>query len=261
MNAQLAFDDEMAAKMDVLYRRRDMLRRRQLVRAALAPAPGERILDVGCGPGFYVAELLEEVGPDGAVVGIDASPQMLAAAGRRCEQHANVSFHQGDATSLPVDDGSFDAALSVQVLEYVPDIPAALGELHRVVRHGGRVLVWDVDWSTVSWHSADPDRMTRVLHAWDEHLTHRSLPRILARELRSAGFDDVSAAGHAFVATEYSADAFAGAIMPLIVDYVAGHGDVAAGEVDAWAAEQRDLGERGEFFFAAIQFCFTGSRP
>jgi arsenite methyltransferase len=154
--AQLVFDDRLAAQLETLYRTRDVLRRRRLVREALAAGPGERVLDVGCGPGFYVAELLEQVGPAGSVTGVDASPQTLALAQRRTEGAANVELHLGDATDLPVGDGAFDAALSVQVLEYVAGLDAALGELHRVLRPGGRLVIWDVDWSTVSWHSADP---------------------------------------------------------------------------------------------------------
>src|SRR3954462_7429426 len=112
-----------------MYRVRAAVRRRSLVRAALAAHPGERVLDLGCGPGFYCLELLEEVGPDGHVVGLDLSPQMLALAERRCQGHDNVEFHEAEAPSLPVKDESFDAALTVQVLEYVADVPAALAEL------------------------------------------------------------------------------------------------------------------------------------
>ena len=84
----------------------------------------------------------------------------------------DVAFYEADATNLPVPDGTFDAALSVQVLEYVPDATAALAEMHRALRPGGRVVIWDVDWATVTWHSEDPERMARVLRAWDEHLTN-----------------------------------------------------------------------------------------
>ena len=105
---------------------------------------------------------------------------MLALAAKRCEGRSNCGFHEGDATALPVGDGDFDRVLSVQVLEYVADIPAALAELRRVLRPGGRLLLWDVDWATVSWHSADPGRMDRILRAWDEHLTHPALPRALS---------------------------------------------------------------------------------
>lgn len=124
-------------------------------------------MDVGCGQGFYCVELREDVGPDGWIVGLDSSAPMLALAARRCEGHGNVEFDEADATSLPVEDASFDAALCVQVLEYVPDLPAGLAELYRALRPADRVVVWDVDWATVSWHSADPARMTRVLSAWD----------------------------------------------------------------------------------------------
>ena len=185
--SQLVFDDDLANQLETLYRTRDVLRRRRLVREALGAAPGERVLDVGCGPGFYVAELLSQVGATGSVVGVDASPQTLALARRRTQGQDNVVLHQADVTALPVTDASFDRALSVQVLEYVADPAAALAELHRALRPGGRLVVWDVDWSTVSWHSADPDRMRRVLAVWDGHLVDPCLPRTLAARLRSAG--------------------------------------------------------------------------
>ena len=197
--SQLDFNEEMAAELEAVYSKRDILRRRALVHEALGAAPGDRVLDAGCGPGFYVAETLERVGPGGSVVGVDASQPMLALAAKRSEGHDNVSFHEGDVTALPVADADFDRALSVQVLEYVDDIPAALAELHRVLRPGGRVLLWDVDWATVSWHSDDPARMDRFLRAWDDHLSDPSCRARLSAELRSAGFEDVEMQGHAFV--------------------------------------------------------------
>ena len=98
---QLDFDQETAKKLEVMYQSRDVLRRRAIVREALGAQPGESIIDVGCGPGFYVEELLEEVGPEGSVLGIDSSEAMLALAARRCEGHNNASFARADASSLP----------------------------------------------------------------------------------------------------------------------------------------------------------------
>ena len=74
--SQLEFDQRTVERLNRLYATRDVLRRRELVRAALGARPGDRILDVGCGPGFYVTELLEAVGHDAAVL-----DELIAAAG------------------------------------------------------------------------------------------------------------------------------------------------------------------------------------
>ncbi len=260
MSRQLEFDDSTARRLEVIYGRRDHVRRRQLVRDALRVAAGDRVMDVGCGPGFYVAELLEQVGSGGSVVGIDGSRPMLAAAAKRVEGHDNVAFHEADATSLPVEDARFDAVLSVQVLEYIADVPAALAELHRVLRPGGRLVVWDVDWTTVSLHTTDPGRTERILRAWDGHLAHPALPRTLTAQLRAAGFDDVGVEGHVFATTELDPETYGGSLVPFIAEFVAGRDGISPEEVAAWEAEQRELAERGEFFFACIQFCFTATR-
>jgi arsenite methyltransferase len=258
--AQLAFDEKTAEQMEVVYRSRDVVRRRRLVYEALGAAPGERILDVGCGPGFYVSELLDQVGPDGSVVGVDPSPQMLAVAAHRSEGRPNVAFHEASATSLPVEDGGFDRVLCVQVLEYVQKVEAALREIHRALRPGGRVVLWDVDWATLSWHSREPGRMERALRAWDEHLADPSLPQTLAPRMRAVGFDDVAMQGHVFATAEFTADAYGSALLPLIADYLATVDGFGPAEAEAWAAEQRELAERGEFYFACTQFCFSGTR-
>lgn len=258
--SQLSFDASTARSLEKAYHKRDMIRRRRHVRAALAARPGERILDVGCGPGFYVRELLDEVGERGSIMAVDASPDMLALARRRCEGRGNVTFAEGNAVALPVADGDFDAALCVQVMEYVADPEAALTEMHRALRPGGRVLVWDVDWATVWWHSADADRMRRVLVAWDEHLADPSLPRTLGARLRAAGFSDVTVTGHSFATVDYDEESFAVAMLGMVADFVPGRCGVTGDEVAAWTAEQRDLAEQGRFFFEGTQFCFTATK-
>lgn len=258
--SQATFDDNTGKQLEALYTTGDAVRRRRLVRSSLAAASGERILDIGCGPGFLCRELLEEVGPNGSIVGVDSSAAMLNLARCRCEGHSNIEFHQADATALPVDDSSIDAAVCVQVLEYVPDVPAALSEMYRALRPGGRLVVWDVDWATVSWHSEDPARMARVLAAWDEHLIHPSMPRTLVSAMRSAGFEGVAMEAHSFATAEFDPDAYGVGAIPLVRSFVPGHKGVSNDEAKAWAVEQRELGQRDEFYFACLQFCFTATR-
>lgn len=237
-----------------------MLRRRSIVRDAVGVEAGERVLDLGCGPGFYVAELQQQVGPEGSVVGIDMSAPMLALAARRTEGRDNVELHEASATDLPFEDARFDAAVCVQVLEYVADVDAALAECRRVLRPGGRLVVWDVDWATASMHSADPPRMDRVLEAWDRHLAHRSLPRTLTGSLRDAGFEDVSLVGHSFTTNEFVPDAYGAFLVSMIETYLVGLDDFGEDEARAWADEQRELGERGQFYFACVQCCVSATR-
>jgi arsenite methyltransferase len=259
--SQLEFDEEMAARVEALYRIGDAVRRRRIVRRALGAAPGERILDVGCGPGFYCAELVEEVGQSGSVVGVDSSPAMLELAARRCAGHEGVELRRGDAVSLPVDDAGFDAALCVQVLEYVPDPTVALSEMHRALRPGGRVVVWDVDWATVSLHALDPALTQGVLRAWDEHLTHPSLPRTLAPRLRSAGFEEVRMEAHPFATCELDPETYGVALLPLVSAFVVGRHGITSEQAQAWVSEQQQLGERAEFYFSSTQLCFTATKP
>ena len=203
---QLEFNEQLAEQMEVVYRSADIQRRRRLVHDLLGAQPGDRVLDAGCGPGFYVSELLDRVGPDGSVVGVDASADMLAVAAHRVEGRPNVRAPRvgGHLAARPRPDlrsGALGTGLRV-----VEDVERGLRELHRVLRPGGRVVVWDVDWGTLSWHSEQPERMTRMLRAWDRHLADPSLPRRLAPRLRAAGFENVVMEGHAFATSEFTAD-------------------------------------------------------
>lgn len=257
----LEFDAEVAARLEAVYATRDVVLRRRLVRDALAAQPGDVVADVGCGPGFYVADLLHEVGDGGRVVGVEPAEAMRTLAAGRVAGRAGAEVREGEATSLPVGDASVDRAVAVQVLEYVPDVAAALRELHRVVRGGGRVVLWDVDWSTLSWHAQDEERMARVCALWDRHLVHRALPRTLALGLREAGFEDVEVQAHTFATQAMDPEAYGGSLPLMVVQFVSTLGESEAAEAQAWLQELRELDARGAYFFSVTQFCFTATRP
>ena len=106
-------------------------------------AEGERILDVGCGTGSLTFELVKHLDLN-EIQAIDFSPVFVEAAKRR-NNDARVKIQQADATALPFPDGSFDRAMALLVLHFVPEAARAVAEMRRVVRPGGVVaaVVWD----------------------------------------------------------------------------------------------------------------------
>jgi SAM-dependent methyltransferase len=102
---------------------------------------GQRVLDVGCGPGALTAELVERLGAD-AVAAIDPSEPFVAAAR---ERHPGVDVRLAAADAIPFEDGAFDAALAQLVVHFMPDPVAGLREMARVTRPAGVVVacVWD----------------------------------------------------------------------------------------------------------------------
>jgi arsenite methyltransferase len=254
--AMLQFDEESSRRLVAAYLTPDVVAQRRSVRGWLELGPGERVLDVGVGPGFLAAEMAGEVGADGMVAGIDISESMLALAK---ERGAAVDLRAGSAGSIPYPDASFDVAVSTQVLEYVADIPAALAELHRVVRPSGRILILDTDWDSIVWRSGNDARMAAVLAAWEGHLADPRLPRRLLGELRCAGFTPDTPLVLPLLNVGFDpVHAFSAGMIDIIGDFVAQRWVLPATEVDAWKADLRSLGDG--YFFSLNRYVFPAIR-
>jgi SAM-dependent methyltransferase len=119
---------------------------RQRLREILDPRPGERILEVGPGTGYYTLDVAEWVKPGGQVDILDLQQEMLDHTMRRAGERgmSNVTPTQSDATGMPYEDGTYDAAFLVTVLGEIPDQDAALREFERVLKPGGRLVVGEL---------------------------------------------------------------------------------------------------------------------
>lgn len=107
--------------------------------------PGDRVLDVGCGPGSLTRMLARAVGAEGAAVGIDAAPENTEYATRKARRLPNCSFQPGTAESLDFPDGGFDLVVSSLVMHHLPEESRlqAVREMRRVLRPGGTLLLAD----------------------------------------------------------------------------------------------------------------------
>jgi ubiquinone/menaquinone biosynthesis C-methylase UbiE len=104
--------------------------------------PGERVLDVACGTGIVARRAVLRVGSGGKVVGLDLNEGMLGMASKASSDvRPVIEWRQGDATSMPLPDGAFDVVLCQQGLQFFPDQPAALSEMHRVLTPNGRLAL------------------------------------------------------------------------------------------------------------------------
>ena len=124
---------------------------------------GERVVDVGCGAGIDSLIAAKKVGPDGWVVGVDMTPSMLKKARQAADEAElkNVQFRQGYAEALPVDDGWADVVISNGVLNLMPDKVAALEEMSRVLKSGGRLQIGDI-----LVQKAVPESAKRKIDLW-----------------------------------------------------------------------------------------------
>ena len=154
-------------------------------------APGQRVLDVGCGPGALTTALVERVGPD-SVSAVDPSEPFVAAAR---ERHPGVDVQLAAAEELPFGDDEFDAALAQLVVHFMSDPVAGLREMARVTREGGVVAacVWDLAGGraplSVFWEAAreldpDVDDESQMAGAREGHL---------AELLQEAGLHEIEA--------------------------------------------------------------------
>lgn len=263
MNAGLQFDEETSRRVEAIYSTPDVVAQRKVVLQALELRPGERVLDVGSGPGFLAADMAAAVGDSGRVRGIDISEDMVAASQRRCVNLPHVDFQVGTATRLPFPENGFDVAVSTQVYEYLSDtdLPPALSELYRVLRPGGRALILDTDGGSLVWHSTDPMRMRRVLEAWSEHCADFHLPRRLSSKLVQAGYRIHRRDCIPLFNPDFDPNTYSYGLIGLIVAFAPGRRGVTREEVEAWAEDLRRLGREGLYFFSLNRYLFLAIKP
>ncbi|WP_194816534.1 methyltransferase domain-containing protein [Nocardia sp. XZ_19_385] len=107
--------------------------------------PGNRVADIGCGPGDLVRHLAQRTGAEGSVTGVDPSPEMIAYSTTHSAHLPNCTFELAPAQQLPLPDASLDVLTCTFVMHHIPEAhrPAAVAQMFRVLRPGGRILLAD----------------------------------------------------------------------------------------------------------------------
>jgi ubiquinone/menaquinone biosynthesis C-methylase UbiE len=187
----------LATFMDIVATCRGIDTGRRLVAEQLGLGPGSSLLDLGCGTGEQTRALATRVAPGGRAVGVDLSQSMIGEARRRAGgAGVAVEFEVGDAQALPFADGTFDACRSERMLTHVPDPRAALAEMVRVCRPGGRVAVLDADSESMIVDSDDRRLARQVVASFADSLQNGRIGRQLARLMTDAGLTVLTVEPH-----------------------------------------------------------------
>jgi ubiquinone/menaquinone biosynthesis C-methylase UbiE len=254
---------DLAARLERRAKAEDEVAARDIYLGLLDIAAGERVLDVGCGSGAVTRDIARRVGAHGQAIGLDPSPALLAVARELARETGlgdRVEFHEGSALRLPFPDRSFDAVVCVTVLSHVPGGEAAIPELVRVLRPGGRLGVFDLDTDMTAF--THPDRtLTRriVAAASDATAVNGWLARQLPSLFQRAGIVDVRARG--FFPLETDLRSFYAGMADRCAEVAVKAGVITESERRDWLDAFHELGARGPIVAGRLHIFVWGRNP
>jgi SAM-dependent methyltransferase len=221
---------------------------------------GDRVLDAGCGTGEDVQALAAIVGPSGRAVGVDRSARMIAEARRRCgDAGPQLRFLAGDVRRLRFPDAAFDACRADRVLQHLGDPRAALAEMARVVRPGGRVVISEPDWGALLIDAPDQSVTQQVLEVRRKRIAQPFIGRRLPALFRGLELSDVAVVAHTAILGRYEqAEELFG--LQETAAQAREEGLITAGEAEDWLAALAAAGLAGSFFVAFTIFTVKGCK-
>jgi ubiquinone/menaquinone biosynthesis C-methylase UbiE len=254
---------DLAGRLERRAKAEDEVAARDAYLGLLDIAAGERVLDVGCGSGAVTREIARRVGPHGLAVGLDPSPALLAVARELAQETGlgdRAEFREGDALRLPFPPGSFDVVVCVTVLSHVPQGEAAIPELVRVLRPGGRLGVFDLDTDMTAFTHPDRDLTRRIVAAAsDATAVDGWLVRRLPLLFQRAGLVDIRARG--FFPLQTDLQSFYANMADRCAEVAVKAGVVTEFEGRAWLDAFHEQGRQGLIVAGRLHIFVWGRRP
>lgn len=255
------FGESFLLALEEQRRSAGMLAKQERYLALLDPQPGQQVLDLGSGSGAFCRLLAPLVAPTGRVVGVDRSADAVAVARRLADGRAPglLSFERADGHALPYPDGAFDTATCISVLAFCDDPARVLGELRRVLRPGGRLLVANSDEDTRIYNSRDRELGRQVLRAIADRARDPWIGRRLLGMLTHAGLQVAHEAVTTGIEREFA---------PGVAGYIFAHAwreqilqsGIAPEEYERWLADLAACARDGSYCYSATTYTYLVDR-
>jgi ubiquinone/menaquinone biosynthesis C-methylase UbiE len=227
--------------------------------ALLDVREGQHILDVGCGTGEDAQALARLVGTGGRVVAVDFSQVMIAEATRRAENRGlPLVFQLADAHHLDFPDNTFAACRCDRSFMHLETPVRALREMVRVTRPGGRVLVYEVDFETVTVDVRDRKLGRKVVNFWCDGFRNGWLGRHIPALFQEVGLLEINVVPATLRVPYIIATQMIGG---QVVERARAAGVLSADEATVWLQELREAEQSGRFFCTLTGFIVVGRKP
>lgn len=225
---------------------------------------GQRLLDVGCGPGIDVMAMAERVGEGGEVVGVDHDRDMLEEARKRAAAVGlgkRIRFEAADAVALPFADAHFDGCRSERLFMHLAHAGRAFEEMVRVIKPGGRIIATETDWASLSCDSDHVDIERRLVRfRAEKSLNNGYSARRLFRQFKAPALNEIEL--EIFPLHTADMELFRSLTLLEEVERKALEaGAVASAELESWRAELKARKAEETFFGSVNVILASGRKP